>query len=627
MNNTEYASLALTAEEINDIKEFVTNNGNIINYIISNNLGDGIALREIGLTLRLDQDKLKKYINQIVNLCVSAYKSSKRGYPLNFIYYPQTRDNVKRKYNFEYTDEFLSCKLNVDGIAPKIDSKYDALVSVKCNEKLPYILCEELFAEQDLDAEMIIPPYCPITNMIGGNTYVRQNSYYTYELSIMPVMYNEILDSEQILDLEECVFKTSLDMVDLESKWLKEVIAIDTKENDIKNIDLNIEGAVQQKKGLREQIQKHRQALTQIRSSYLEIKENFKKYILHIVSTAILDIDEKYEKEKKELELIAQRNAYEEYIKEFGTTVAKLENLPKRMHEMQQTILDLQDNLDNTFVKFSLSIAIPSLDIAGSKNFISLTVSNLNKLRAKLENYRVSAEDKLEDILKSLEAIKGIQKLIDDVEAKLQSLVKAQNDYKLEYMYALEKLVSEYTHAEVLDYRLNVLIEKEKKISARRVSFIGKMFGKDKIKAAELEVIDLEKQVIKLESKKVVSIYRAIVEIDNLIETIDDKTASETFVKLKKLILSSFDINLELLRFEGANSSINKNLPVVYGEDTGIRGLGRHYDKLQKKKASINAILTSEGNEKQEKVPDFLNITSCAKLLGILREIYYDTTD
>lgn len=627
MNNTGYSSLALTAEELKDIQEFVTNNRNVINYIISNNLGDGIALREIGLTLRLDQDKLKKYINQIVNLCTAAYKGSKRGYPLNFIYYPQTRDNVKRKYNFDYTDEFLSCKLNVDGVSPKIDSKYDALVSVKCNEKLPYILCEDLFKDQEVDVELILPPYCKITNMVGGNTYVRQNSYYTYELSIMPATYDETLDSEQILDLEDMVFENSLNMVDLEAKWLKEVTSIDTKENDIKSMDLNVEGAVQEKKNLREQIQRHRQALTDIREKYTQIKENLKNYIMYIVAASAYEIDINFEKEERELQIAQQRSLYEEYIKEFGTTVAKLENLPKRILDVQQGIIDMQDSLDNTFVKFSLSIAIPSLDITGSKNFLALTVNNLNKLRTKLENYRVSAEDKSEDILKSLDAIKSIQKLLENLETKLQTVSKIQNDYKLEYMYALEKLVAEYTHTEVMDYRLNVLIEKEKKISARRISFIGKMFGKDKIKEAELEVIDLEKRVVKMESKKVVSIYRAIVEIDNLIETIDDKAASDTFVKLKKLILSSFDINLELLRFEGANSGINKNLPVVYGEDTGIRGLGRHYDKLQKKKASINAILTSEENAKQESVPDFLNITSCATLLGILREIYYDTMD
>lgn len=627
MNNTEYTSLALTAEELKDIQEFVTSNGEVINYIISNNLGDGIALREIGLTLRLDQDKLKKYINQIVNLCVAAYKSSKRAYPLNFIYYPQIRDIVKRKYNLEYTDTFLSCRLNVDGGAPKIDKKYDALVSVKCNEKLSYILCEDLFKEEKIGFELLIPPYCEITNMVGGNTYVRQNSYYTYEMTIKPVSYDAILEQEQILELEETVFETAVKMVDLEAKWLTEVTAIDTKESDIKSMDLNIEGAISEKKNLREQIQKHRQALTTLRSEYLEIKENMQNYIMHIVSTMAKEIDEKYEIEKQELETFAQRQAYEEYIKEFGTTIAKLENLPRRIQDAEQSIIDLQESLDNTFVKFSLSIAIPSLDIAGGKNFITLTLNNLTKLRNKLENYRVSADDKKEDILKSLDSIRAIQKLLDAVEEKVQNVSKAQNDYKLEYMYALEKLVAEYTHTTVLDYRLNVLIEKEKKISARRVSFIGKMFGKDKIKEAELEVIDLEKQVVKVESKKIVSIYRAIVEIDNLIETMDDKTASDTFVKLKKLILSSFDINLELLRFEGANSGINKSLPVVYGADSGIRGIGKHYDKLQKKKASIEAALTNYENEKTEAEPDFLNITSCAKLLALLREIYYDTMD
>ena len=627
MNNTEYTSLALTAEELKDIQEFVTSNSDVINYIISNNLGDGIALREIGLTLRLDQEKLKKYINQIVNLCVAAYKSSKRAYPLNFIYYPQTRDLVNRKYNIECTDTFLCCKLNVDGASPKIDKKYDALVSVKCNEKLPYILCEDLFKDEAIDFELLIPPYCEVLNMVGGNTYVRQNSYYTYEMTIKPVSYDAILEQEEILEVEENVFVKSLNMVDLESKWLKEVISIETKENDIKSMDLNMDGAVSQKKNLREQIQKHRQALTTIRSEYLQIKENLQNYIMHIVAVAAKEIDEKYEIEKHELETFAQRQAYEEYIKEFGTTIAKLENLPRRIQDVKQSIIDLQDTLDNTFVKFSLSISIPSLDVAGIKNFVTLTINNLTKLRNKLENYRVSAEDKKEDILKSLDSIKSIQKLLDEVEEKVQNISKVQNDYKLEYMYALEKLVAEYTHTSVLDYRLNVLIEKEKKISARRISFIGKMFGKDKIKEAELEVIDLEKKVVKKESKKIVSIYRAIVEIDNLTETIDDKASSDTFVKLKKLILSSFDINLELLRFEGANSGINKSLPVVYGADNGIRGIGKHYDKLQKKKASIEAILTSQENEKTEVQPDFLNITSCAKLLALFREIYYDTMD
>ena len=58
--------------------------------------------------------------------------------------------------------------------------------------------------------------------MVGGNTYVRQNSYYTYEMTINPVSYDAILEQEEILEVEENVFVKSLNMVDLESKWLKD---------------------------------------------------------------------------------------------------------------------------------------------------------------------------------------------------------------------------------------------------------------------------------------------------------------------------------------------------------------------------------------------------------------------
>ena len=587
-----YQNLRVSKEEKKSIERYLGFQHTSINILGSLEPYSYARLDKAGWSLPESAEDIKQYIQDFVNVYSAMYKES-RGSKQNGHLIRGTSNKEVRSLHNE-TNHFLSSSTKEDIARTFCEYEDAALVRINVGEGVPYLNAEDYRNENSRDeAEIIIAPFCKVSIPEHQSSY---RGYDYYKISVQKPALEEKSQEEidGLLDKVVSGFTNNI-------KNLKEY-------NDLKDrreyLDLQYKRAIQ--RGDREDLNYISQDQKKVADQSFELyksTEEFKKNLQDLLKGMCkqkeLEIDKSYEVIQEEQKRIAEENKKrQEEEKERQKALEKekarqgaisdirfkKEATPVNTFRLESTIDDTynrliisEHSLKNTATRLGISLSRSIADSGISQN-IEAIKENLRNVNVKVVNTEISKDISLEDVT---EISRELTPLADGVAYSLE-ITKNFPDIIKMYNSQADTDLKRNLYLKVQGIIQNARIQKyeqeKQAISTRKVGFLGRITGADKLKEEQLRNINLKIRALQTEVPQEQAQYSVRDMLADIYACAISDFSGELTPEMKQMsdaIKANFtdrkngaftDQYINGLAMEKIEAKRNRELPVVQGK-------------------------------------------------------------
>lgn len=422
-------------------------------------------------------DKIAQNIQDFVNIYAAMYKESKKSnIEQNLV---RGTSNKRMQEIGENAPQFLSTTMDEDIAKTFTEYEDDALVYITAGPQVPFLDTRPYKDENVRDEkEIILAPFCQTQVQKNG----ANNGYTYYQMIVQPPVWEEKSDEELATLYDEIVNNFSQNI-----KEIQELDYLKAKSENLNGFYQRAEGDLEEQQYILAEQKKVEEEYIRLQGRTHGFKERLQSLLKGLCRQKEIEIDQTYEMATPKKE--DRGNKEEESVaSEFAI---KLAQNPQNSAELEAAILEIYDSFVHTeenakriLQRFEIE---PDRTIAdtNAKQWIEEIRTSLREIEDKTSS--ITAEDERE-LTSQLDGVSYGVELAKDF-PKLDAINRQQTDRNIKKS-VYDKVQTVLQNAKMQKYR-----EQRQSIQEERVSFLGKLFGKERLQEVRLRNLDLKMQL------------------------------------------------------------------------------------------------------------------------------------
>lgn len=500
----------ITDEERLSVDKYINFGHEQINALCDFNVQDYLSASEKGWYLiGVKQDKSSEEIggdiltsiNDIANIYSAMCKYKFEAPIPTKVLRGTSSTEAKRLSKGKMYNKILSTTTNEITAKSFGDPYGAALLRISLDANIPYINVTDFVGKNNLsryEDEYILSPFTKIKKANFSSNY-NGYSYYDVELGKPELRQFEEGDKEKlakyIKDNFSKIIRDGKEYKDLtnELERLKRFRNNTTDKEEIDRINKRQEDIYNK--------------IKEITTEEHNFSNNLKMFIQGLClekEKEFLDAQKTIDKEREEKIGESIRKYIEDERKKeidyFSTSFTDFTKRSKFLPELLQARYDEIKKEEAKFYSMASLLGIPfnlKVDDSSIQNNIETARKNVNLLKQKLEEKGINENTSYEDVKAAKEMITEYSRIINESMEKGIDLNVVIYQYKNDCILNMKKEIDIKAQELIKKSRLEKLQKKKEMIKDKRISFFGRLRGLDKLKALELENVDLEMQMIK----------------------------------------------------------------------------------------------------------------------------------
>ncbi len=589
-----YQNMRVSDEERKSIERYLGFQHTSMNILGNLDPYSYARLDKAGWSLPENEEDVKQYIQDFVNVYSAMYKESRGRTPYGHLIRGTSNKEVRSLH--KETDHLLSSSTKEEIAKTFCEYGDAALVRINVGEGVPFLDAEDYRNENSRDeAEIIIAPFCKVSTPEHQSSY---NGYNYYKINVQKPELEE-KSQEEIDGLFDKVVAGFTNNI----KEMKEYNALkDRREYLDRQYKMASErGDREDLKYISQDQKKVADQSFELYKSTREFKENLQSLLKGMCKQKELEIDKSYEviqEEQKRKAEEAKKIQEEEKLRQealkkeqerqgaISDIRFKKEATPVNTFRLENTINDAynrliisEHNFKNTAARLGISLSRNIADSGISQN-IEAIKENLRNVNAKVVNTEISKDISLEDIT-------GISKeltpLADGVAYSLEitkNFPNILNMYNSQTDTDLKRNLYLKVQGIIKNARIQKYEQEKQAISTQKVGILGRITGADKLKEERLRNINLKIRALQTEVPQEQEKYSVRDMLADIHACAISEFSGELTPEMKQMsdaIIANFsdrkngaftDQYINSLAMEKIENRRNEQLPVVKSKKT-----------------------------------------------------------
>lgn len=486
--------LKVTDEEINSIRRYLGFQHTSINLLSNLEPKAYDKLKKEGWLLAENEEDLKSWINDFVNLYSAMCKNTKETGARRDLIRGTSIDRARELR--ETNNQFLSTSTNEEVSKRFCEYGNAALLRINIGEGVPYLNSEDYRDAGVNEHEIIIAPF---TKVVQNSLSSKWNGYEYYDVSIEKGELQEKSEDEINSLTTQVISGYTQNLKDMqEYLWVNDKIE-SLQER------LQITRDIEDKKYIREELNNLRDKSNVLWEKTTTYKNNLNGLLQGLCKEKEKEIDNardivKTNKEQKEKEARAQleeairKNAIDGLSQKVESAVKNIGTINSDVRDTYRELAEVEAKYIQAASEFGININGPFIDS------LSERVNDIKHLTAnwqnELQQIQIKEDNTVEEVQKSSnehgEQFSSINKSVQISE----SLGEILNLYKEQKNNNLKRDIYLRIHSLMRAEKLKLLQQKKSNIEAQKVGIFDKITGKSTVRELQMSNIDLEMESI-----------------------------------------------------------------------------------------------------------------------------------
>ncbi len=537
-----YATTNVTEEEIASIQRYLSFSHTCINIISDFMPETYMKLEKEGWLMPETVEDLQRHIRDFVNIYSAMYKESKKNTkPLRLV------RGTSNKRVYSEKNQFLSTSTDI-GIAKTFSEYGDgAIVYINADEDVPFLDPTQYTSEYARDEhEIILAPFCRSTVRLQSPA-LETNGFSYYQATIEKPEFEEKTQEELQALQEEITNRFPKNLEDIrklpEIKRKLERLEIayeyETDEKELRYISKMKKQTLRQLDDLKDRAYDFNNKLQILLKGMCRQKEIEIDKAQEIVNADIAR--QKEEKEKQEMEN-TRKKLFSELISQIAQNPKNTTSLQSSILSTYEAFFDDEKKAETIAKKFGF-LCDEKIDNTFIPKLIETIDQNLTVIEERLDNADITESITLDDVKKYSEELTP---LLESVSAG-KDIVEGFNELKDVHRRQLNDEVKRKLYIKVQRVIRNARVQKytedKQSLQNEHIGFIGRIFGKDKLKDERLKNLELKIQMAKVASPQTqekYSVRSMLADMHICADTELDGNFSEEMQTLYNLIKSTY---------------------------------------------------------------------------------------
>lgn len=568
--------LEISPEEIKSIKHYMGPFHTEINFLSNLNIGFYESIQKTWI-LPESAEEVRSQITDFINICSAMYKTS----VFNTCDFKLVKGSGKTVANSirSSTNQFLSTTTDMDVAKRFCIYPEQVLFYVEPSEDVPFLDVEQYREDGQREDEIILFPFCKV---VKNEEYSNWDGYQYRTLK---------LEKEEL----EVVSQDELDklMIDVSEGFIKNIQTI----NECMDIDIqlaSIEGMLKNAQTIddKKDILARKSMLVSERNmKYQEIFDFQKKMqtlLKGLCKQKELEID-KYKEEYKQY-LVREQQKKDEEIRRGWLNSAKesYSEIISIAEQSEITVNNEYENLvqlENFYINQAryLGVDFSGFNQSGDlKQSLELFKKHLEAFKQKLEESKNSIDENETNsfYISEIRKIQSFDADTVELEHELSALQEIVNNYKIQSENEIKQNLAKKVQDIIKEQEIRKYEEEHKKLCNTKVVFLGKLFGKEKLRQEQIENLELLIKSVSLRS----------------VEEIDVINPEELLVNLYVCAIKNRDGN-----FSSEMVDIYSKIKSVYNQDDKSDFSDEKIHQLATERiANSNSLVPIDDNKKKK---------------------------
>ncbi len=580
-----YECLKVTEKEKSAIQRYMSFNHTNMNILLNLEASVIDKLNSKGWYIDLTPENINRNLENLQEIYSAMYKNSKKN-PIKTSTYRGTRNEEIEKSSMG--NRFLSTSID-ENIAMRF-TQYNngAIINIRKEANVPYLVMDNFLDEtQASEEEILISPFCRVKNL---QEYYSNSNVKNYRVNLEKGEFLEITEEEE-KEYEKIIYNFDFTSKIEEYKDLHEqsdMLYIRIRNNKYNLKDFNI---------IREEQEKVEEELFKLLKEFGEVKKALIKYMQGKFRKIEEKIDKEIEIEDRARKELKRRENIQNYKNKKEKLLKKADDLINQIEKRKNEYF-LEDEEEKEITNISKNLCI---DVERDDDFYNL----FEKIKKKIENKREEIEkiqipDNLtkEEELKLEEELGNIYFQIDNIQVLLNEVRNVISRTKKMEKEKLEQKIVNKVDKKLLEKAKETFQIKKHEISSEKNTFFDKIFGKAKIRQAQIENYELRIEVIK---NGCMSVPENLNALQTYIYTYSEKMGCENLPEEAKIVLGNMKKSVIRNFIPVADIVVfNSNMPIPEGKKLTRKEILKNIEKQNNILRSKKQNMKKDDNKKKE---------------------------
>ena len=513
------ATTHLSKDEINSIKKYLGVAHLDINILADFSPQTYLNIKDAWV-LKKEPDRIAEYIQDFINVYAAMYKESRKGNITQELI--RGTSNKRMQAISENAPQFLST--STDQTIAKTFTEYgdDALAYISVGKQVPFLNTKSYKNENSLDEkEIILAPFC--------QTYVKKAGMYEgytyYQMNVEKPILEEKTSEELVNLYDEIISRFALNVQEIE-----ELDRLQAKSESLNRAYQREHENLEEQEYILGEQKKVEAEYARLKQRTYDFREKLQSLLKGLCRQKEKEIDQAYEmvvEDKKQRRAKTAERRKKELASEEEETKAKLiselttklAQTPQNAVNLESAILDIYDSFVHNeerekriLQRFEIE---PNRGLGNTsiRQLIEEIRTSLGEIQDKTSDItiddKIDLEQTYRELIPLLDGVSYGVELTKDF-PKLEELNQQQTDK------AIKKSVYDKVQSVLQNARIQRYREQRKEIQEEKVSFWGKLFGKEQLREAQLKNLDLKIQLeqrAEVQEKEYYSIREMLVDM------------------------------------------------------------------------------------------------------------------
>lgn len=493
-NYEEFECLEINEKEKEAIKNYIGSNHIGINSLLDLDLDLILKLKNKGWRIDLSKEEIEKNIERLEKIYAAMYKYGKKNSNKKRKLYRGTSINEIYKLKESQTkNSFISTSLDESIAMDFTEYENGAMISVNIDDDIPYLNMDE-FLDEDIrsEEEILLAPFCKIDRIIEENTR-DDNSIKDYSLDISKTEFESLSDDEK-RECEDIIYnfdfnKEMAKYAELSERYESLYTRIFETAPNPNDAELKLH--------LNEEFDEVSQKMYELKKRFDNVKVTMCKYLQGKFKQKELELEKDIQQEEVLKTEEIRKNKIEDFKIRREKLIEKLNEVAENLEETKDTYLNKDEDeikLNELASDMKISIDEDNEKENVISKFESLK-SNLEAIKKEIEDIEISDDLTFEELdiegELNLKINEKYEQLLD-IDSIMEECKNEIDISKSENKESLQRKIAKKIREAITDKVVSDLEEQRATLESKKDTVFEKLFGKSKLKQAQIENLDLK---------------------------------------------------------------------------------------------------------------------------------------
>lgn len=443
----------------------------------------------------LGEEILQK-IEDFSNVYSAMYKYSRFSTCPKYVYRGTSNKEARALKTGDTYDRLISTTTNSDISKRFMEYNDAAQLKIHVGNNMPFLNINEFIGRENINRdenEFILAPFSKISH---ARFSYKNDEYTYYDIELQQPELRAFEEGEKNA-FRERIKKEFSKMLELgrEYQKLSEQYGINS---------YRLKGT-----NNREDIQYIYEKMNEIIERQMDLKpelDEFSEIMKNYIQGLCLEKQREFEEASKIVEEDDKRRIAEERAKILeDQRKAAVDEYNSKILSVNQNFISIPENLEfyandlilksEKFSEMCSVIGIPfnsGIDIQSIKSYMLAVQKNIDVATDEIDLNVIPGNSEIELVETLSEVLKEIFLANEQTNALLQEIHGAINQYNIDAINDIKRGIDVKSQAIIKSARIEQLRKKREEVEKRKISFFGKIAGKEKLKEIELENLDLQ---------------------------------------------------------------------------------------------------------------------------------------